>query len=109
MQRLVIKKLFDSFSELEQAIHSAKAILHQQSNPPQTIICRIEGYESILDKQRGLAAALCGYAQLENWEEVTRHIKLINGLSAMIRDDAREIIAGIHSVPVEGAVVNLPC
>jgi hypothetical protein len=90
--------LFDSFNELERAIVAARKTLENKNEPPKEILARISSYEDILDKQRNLATALCGHSTLGNWGEVARHIKLINGLSAMIRDDAKEILSG--SAPV---------
>ena len=91
VRRIMIKKLFQSFRELENAISSARESLEDSENPSQKLIKRIETYEEILEKQRELATAMCGYASLGNWPEVERHIKLINGLSSMIRDDAQEM------------------
>ena len=99
MNKIVISRLFESFNELERAIVSARQTLEKKNEPPADLLERIRSYEQILDKQRTLATALCGHSTLGNWGEVARHIKLINGLSAMIRDDAREILAGTH-VPV---------
>lgn len=96
LQQLVIDRLFDSFKDLERAIGSAKRALGDKPEPPKEILERIDGYQNILDKQKSLATALCGYAKVGNWDEVARHVKLINGLSAMIRDDAREIVAGMQ-------------
>ncbi|MCB0324222.1 MAG: hypothetical protein KDD69_11645 [Bdellovibrionales bacterium] len=94
MKKIVIKRLFQSFVELDRAIASAKAALLSREDRPNELLERIKTYEQILDKQRSLATSLCGHASLGNWNEVARHIKLINGLSFMIRDDAREILAG---------------
>lgn len=94
VKKIIVRRLFQSFVELEQAIQSAKTVLSERKDAPQELLDRIRHYEEILDKQRSLATAMCGHASLGNWEEVSRHIKLINGLSFMIRDDAREIIAG---------------
>ena len=94
MKKIVIKRLFQSFIELDRAIASAKATLANRKDAPQELLERIRSYEEILDKQRSLATSLCGHASLGNWEEVSRHVKLINGLSYMIRDDARDILAG---------------
>ncbi|MCB0344042.1 MAG: hypothetical protein KDD66_02950 [Bdellovibrionales bacterium] len=96
MKQTIIKRLFDSFGELERAIHSARTTLNNKSNPPADLLEHIKVYEEILDKQRSLATALCGYASLGDWNEVARHVRLINGLSAMIRDDAREVLAGFR-------------
>ena len=96
MKKIVIRRLFQSFVELERAIVSATATLAGKSNPPKELIERIRQYEEILDKQRTLATVLCGHAALGNWPEVQRHVKLINALSLMIRDDAREVLSGYH-------------
>lgn len=95
MQNNIIEKLFTSFSDLEQAINSAKATLAKKESVPQDILERLESYDGILEKQRNLATALCGHIASENWSEVTRHVSLINGLSAMIRDDARAILSSL--------------
>ena len=95
MQDSIIDRLFASFSDLEQAIGSAKNTLSQKGNIPEEIMKRIESYDSILEKQRGLASSLCEHINAGNWDEVSRHVNLINGLSAMIRDDARAILAAI--------------
>jgi hypothetical protein len=90
VNNLSIKRIFESFRQLDHALNIARKSLDRCEEPPQDLLSRISAYEDILEKQRNLATAMCGYASLENWEEVHRHIKLINGLSAMIRDDARE-------------------
>jgi len=96
VKQTVIKRLFQSFNELERAIHSAKHSLEKKEGTPSEVLERIGTYEEILEKQRNLASALCGHAYMGNWHEVSRHVQLINGLSAMIRDDAREILSGFR-------------
>lgn len=93
MKKIIVRRLFQSFIELEKAISTAKKTLLKQKEPSQQVLDRIKTYEEILEKQRELATAMCGHASLGNWEEVARHVKLINGLSFMIRDDARDILA----------------
>lgn len=97
MKHVIIDRLFESFRELERAIISAKKTLEKRENPPEELLSRMAHYEDILGKQKSLATSLCGHASLGNWEEVSRHVKLINGLSTMIRDDAREIVAGYRT------------
>lgn len=99
MKKILIQRLFESFTDLEKAIQSAKKTLEQRNDSPNEILDRIASYETILEKQKALATALCGHAHLGNWDEVARHVKLINGLSTMIRDDAREIVAGVRFTP----------
>jgi hypothetical protein len=93
VRKIIVRRLFQSFVELEKAISTAKKTLLSQKEPQQHVLDRIKTYEEILEKQRELATAMCGHAALGNWEEVARHVKLINGLSFMIRDDARDILA----------------
>ena len=99
MQKIVIDRLFRSFDELETAITSARRALERLDKDNTDIIKRMNSYQQMLTKQRYLANELCDHAGSGKWEEVDRHIKLINGLSLMIRDDAREIVARLHRQP----------
>ncbi len=91
-----IKKIFESFTHLDNSLTLAKRALNNLENPPVEVLSRISAYEDILEKQRTLATTMCGHASLQNWDEVKRHIKLINGLSAMIRDDAKDTASLIN-------------
>ena len=97
MQGNIIDRLFNSFADLEKAIESAKATLAKKESIPAEIVERLNSYDGILSKQRGLAAKLCEHINSGNWDEVSRHVSLINGLSALIRDDARAILTSISS------------
>lgn len=87
-----IKKLLLSFRELEEAINKAKVTLAKKEFVPAHVIIRLNSYDGILSQQRDLANKLCAHMDNGNWNEVTRHVSLINGLSAMIRDDAGAIL-----------------
>ena len=100
MQQNIISRLFNSFEELERAIGSARETLKKRENVSPDIIKRIESYDGILAKQRSLATSLCNHINCGNWDEVSRHVGLINGLSAMIRDDARAILSALSTNPV---------
>ena len=95
MGHSVVKKLFDSLAELEGAVSLAKKSF--ASNEPQNdeVVERIRYYEEVLLKQKKLAKALCEFITSENWGEVTRHIRLINGLSSLIHNDARELVVRV--------------
>ncbi len=93
----IIDRLFASFTELEGAIQSAKKTLSQKESVPSAVIARLNSYDGILAKQKGLAQELCQFISQGNWDEVSRHVNLINGLSAMIRDDARAILQSIST------------
>ncbi|MCO6431437.1 MAG: hypothetical protein J5J00_11300 [Deltaproteobacteria bacterium] len=99
MQSNIIDRLFFSFEELEQAIASAKDTLAKRDVIPNHIMKRLNSYDGILLKQRNLAQSLCEHINNCNWDEVSRHVNLINGLSALIRDDARAILAAISGRP----------
>lgn len=102
VEKLIIERLRKSFDELDRAIQTAKGTLTARASVPVEILDRIDSYEDILIKQRKFAIDLQSYIEKENWFEVTRHIQIINGLSGMIRDDAREILAFLRKVePME--------
>ena len=91
----IIVRLFSSFTDLEQAIESAKASLAENGEIPKEVVARLNSYDGILAKQRALATSLCDHITKGNWDEVSRHVNLINGLSVMIRDDARAIVSAL--------------
>ena len=109
MQDNIIERLFASFGDLEKAINSAKRTLAQKESVSPEIIKRLDSYDGILIKQKDLATTLCQHIKAGNWDEVTRHVSLINGLSAMIRDDARAILSALslsNDKPQVGEDVN---
>ncbi|RMG40312.1 MAG: hypothetical protein D6719_11340 [Candidatus Dadabacteria bacterium] len=103
MQDNIIRRLFSSFSDLERAINSARRSLEKKGAIPEEIVNRLKSYDTILAKQRKLATDLCVHISNGDWDEVSRHVSLINGLSAMIRDDARAILSALslNSDPAE--------
>ncbi len=94
----LVDRLLESFDELEKCIAHTKSELSLKSGVPEDILSRVEQYSSIVSKQRGLAVDLRDHLSEQNWEEVTRHVRLINGLSSMIRDDAQAILAGSKQI-----------
>jgi hypothetical protein len=97
---IVIKKLLQSINELETAINKAKISFANRPDGNK-VIERIKHYEDMLNKQKALTISLCGHAVNGNWTEVNRNIKLINGLSLMIRDDARELLSPVANQTIE--------
>jgi hypothetical protein len=91
----IITKLFSSFTELETAINGARETLAEKDSVPQEVLDRLTSYDGILSKQRALAMKLCESINQGDWGEVSRQVSLINGLSAMIRDDARAILSSL--------------
>jgi len=97
MESNIIERLFESFTELESAITKARATLNKRESVPAGVLRRLESYDTILAKQRSLAVSLCEAISKKNWDDVTRNVSLINGLSAMIRDDAKAILEAIST------------
>lgn len=93
----IIERLFASFGDLEKAIEGAKVTLAKRESVPAELVERLNSYDGILVKQRALAVTLCEYINKGEWDEVTRHVGLINGLSALIRDDAKAILGSLSS------------
>ena len=89
----MIKRLLNSFSELESAIESARTTLNDKGTVPPAVFERLNSYHTILAKQRDLAEDLSSKIEEGDWEEVSRLVKIINGLSSMIRDDAHAILS----------------
>lgn len=95
MQENIINRLFSSFDELEKAIESAKVTLNKRTSIPEDVLQRIGSYDEILRKQRTLAKTLCTSINQGDWSEVSRVVNLINGLSTLIRDDAKAILSSL--------------
>ena len=99
MSDSLVNKLLDSFDELERCIDMTKSVLATKDGVPVDIFDRVNQYSEIVQKQRNLAIGLKDHISVQNWDEVGRHVKLINGLSSMIRDDAQAILSGALELP----------
>lgn len=95
MKQGIIERLFRSFSDLESSILSAKEVLESKGLATPDVMERIGSYDEILRKQRNLALNLAEHMERGNWDEVNRHVTLINSLSNLIRDDARAILSSM--------------
>jgi hypothetical protein len=94
MSATLVNKLLESFSELDRCIAVTREMLRNKRGVPVSVLERVAQYSEIVDKQRLLAQDLKRHIAAQEWDEVARHVKLINALSAMIRDDAQAILAG---------------
>ena len=103
MPQTIVKKLFESLDELEKSVSLSKKTFSQVKSVDEGILQRIAYYEDVLAKQRRLANSLCDHISKERWDEVARHVKLINGLSALIHDDAKGLVAEIMDLPAAKA------
>lgn len=100
----LVEKLLTSFDELDDCISVTKQVLNRKADVPSDVIKRVDQYTDIVNRQRDLADKLKQHIEDQNWIEVSRHVKLINGLSAMIREDARAILT--NSISANTAVAN---
>ena len=91
----IIERLFTSLNHLDEAINKAKNHLKDKEIVPKELLDRINSYDEILLKQKSLANALSEHINNKNIDEINRHVLLINGLSEMIRDDARDILSSL--------------
>lgn len=93
MAGALVQKLLNSFDDLERCISLTLDVFGGNDNIPEDVVVRVRQYSQIVAKQRVLAKQLEEYIDAENWREVGRLVKVINGLSGMIRDDAQAILA----------------
>jgi hypothetical protein len=90
-----IEQLFSSMNGLGAAIKSAREKLALRSGIVPGIVERLDSYDSILDKQRGLAVQLCRHLHSGDIAEVERLVALINGLSRFVSEDVRDVLSGL--------------
>ncbi len=90
----LVDKLLESFDKLDQCITVTRDVLGAKSEVPEGVMSRIEYYTEIVAKQRELTSSLREHLSTSNWAEVSRHVRLINGYSTMIREDAQDILSG---------------
>lgn len=102
----LVEKLLSSFDELDRCIAVTKQVLEDKDGVPEEVVLRVNQYTEIVNKQRGLAHELREHLDNENWDEVGRRVRLINGLSTMIRDDAQAILAGAGAADVPAAAAD---
>src|SRR5690606_24743258 len=95
----LIAKLQASFKNLERAISGARTTLEKNQNVPKSFIERLDSYEEILSKQRLLAKGLDSLVQVGEFEQIAQHVKVINSLSGMIIDDAKNMLASLSLSP----------
>jgi hypothetical protein len=105
MKPQVFDRLFTSIRRLSEAIATArKAAEEMSAEKRSTLLARLDSYQEMLDKQESCAYELYRSASHGRWTEVSRQIKIINALSGMIRDDAREIILNTKEGIVDKSV-----
>ena len=95
----VIRKLRGSLDNLEKSVILAKVAFCKQDVIPTDVLRRIISYEEAIAKQKGLADKLIVMLETGKAQEAVQLIKVINGFSAMIFEDANDLIKTISGVP----------
>jgi hypothetical protein len=101
----LVDKLLSSFGDLERSISITKQSLSQKEGVPQDVLSRLDQYLEMVLKQKSIADELREQIAAGSWEHVARNVKIINGISAMIREDAQQILA---SASFAAAGLNTP-
>jgi len=97
MQHVIIERLSTSISKLEGAIQQAADNLSQRENVSEKIRGRVDSYKGICAMQRRFARSLKEHVENKNFQEITRIVNLINGLSAMIMDDVKVVLHSLET------------
>ena len=87
--------MFQSFVDLEKAISGARDTLSRKENVPSHVFERLDSYDQIIARQRSLANDLERHIEGGDMIEISRHVMIINSLSGMIIDDAKQILAAL--------------
>ena len=96
MSVALVNKLLESFEELDNCIAVTKEVLDRKASVPADVVERVDQYSEIVAKQRSLTFQLRKHIDGQDWFQVARHVRLINGLSSMIREDAKAILSGSY-------------
>jgi len=89
----LVDKLLSSFGDLERSISITKKSLSEKEGVPSDVLNRLDQYLDMVIKQKTIADELREQIAAGSWEQVARNVKIINGISAMIREDAQQILA----------------
>jgi hypothetical protein len=88
----VISKIVGALDELETALVTAKEAIKTVDTDDSMLRIRIESYEEILKRQRGLVHDLSLAMSRNDWSEVARLGELVRGSSLLIKVDAGFIL-----------------
>ncbi len=90
-----LESLLQSIDKLELAINNAERDITNTKNK-KNFSLRFDSYRQICAMQRRFSQDLFYLKEANNTSEVLRKIQLINGLSAMILDDIKNITEQIN-------------
>ncbi len=98
MVNSLVNKLHDSIQEQERSLRVVKRAAATCDPVPFVALRKIADAEEILDTQKKLTVKTAIYLSTGHFEEVNRAVRLIQGLSAMLHDDTKDILAEISRV-----------
>jgi hypothetical protein len=98
MNHSIVERVDSALNSLEDAIARARQSLAERPNS-QELLQRLSSYEEMCKMQRRFAIELANHLAQDCYAEAARCASLINGLSAMIMDDVRVIVASLAGVP----------
>jgi len=101
-QSSIVLRLHQSFADLEKAIHGARETLTSKENVPGNVFERLDSYDQIITRQRLLAKDLEQHIEQGDMVEISRHVMIINSLSGMIIDDAKQILQSLSHSAASG-------
>jgi hypothetical protein len=102
----IVERLYRSFADLEAAISGARETLRLKTDVPADVFQRLDSYDEIIARQRGLARDLEQFIAAGDMLEISRHVMIINSLSGMIIDDAKQILASLSSLSERDALLR---
>lgn len=88
--------LISSLRELENSIRNAYSIVASRHPVNRDTLDRLEHYRSVIIKQRSLALDVIEAVNQKRWNEVKRHLKLINAMSELLHHDARNLVDSLN-------------
>lgn len=83
-----IRRLYQAFDRLEEAIRCSRKTLFSQQHFNLELLQKFADYEEILVQQRRLATKLCSNIVNDNWDQVRIQVSLLNRLAKQIHRDA---------------------
>lgn len=91
----LVQRLTQAISELESAIIAATDTVRSKPQCPSEAIERLRRYMLIVEQQRSAIPRISELVSKPQPEELRIEINRINALSQMVRDDAKELLAGL--------------
>lgn len=104
----IIEKLNQSVDSLEYSIHTAAKSIVSKYGEDHTASKRLQQYSSAINSQRSYIENLNQAVQNNNLDETYRLIQIINGISTLIKDDARALVECLYnnSCEIDKDVLN---